>query len=196
MRYRLASLSALLLCLSLSLTSTHTLMAALAPGWSDADIGSPGLAGSASFSNGLWTLSGSGANICSSDQLHFAFNSVTGDGTVVAQVESVQNVPGAQAGIMYRNDTTAGALEVAVLATAGNGVTFQWRSTPGSACSYQVVLGIADLGAPVWVSLVRSGNNFSGYWSTNNTNWYLIGGTQTVPLYKRLVEGLVVLEFV
>ena len=33
-----------------------TAWAALPPGWSDADIGSPGLAGSAGYTNGLWTV--------------------------------------------------------------------------------------------------------------------------------------------
>ncbi|MGA2660658.1 MAG: hypothetical protein ABSH34_24480, partial [Verrucomicrobiota bacterium] len=133
-------MSALLLSLiSLCLTSTLTLRAALPPGWSDADLSSPALPGSASCTNGLWTLSGSGADTCTSDQLHFAFNSVTGDGTVVAQVESIQNVAGAQAGIVCRNGANSGAPEVAVLATAGGGISFQWRSTPASGCSYQVV---------------------------------------------------------
>jgi hypothetical protein len=192
MRYRLVCLSALLLCLSLSLTSTLSLRAALPPAWSDADISSPALAGSASFTNGLWTLSGSGADICSSDQFNFAFRPVTGDGTVVAQVQSVQNVPGAQAGVMYRNDTGSGGLEAAVLAIAGNGVSFQWRSTPASPCSYQQVLGITNLAPPLWVSLVRSGTNFSGYWSTDNTNWSQIGSTQSVPLNPNALAGLAV----
>ncbi len=192
MRYRLACLSARLLCLSLSLTSTHTLRAALPPGWSDADLNSPALPGSAAFTNGLWTLSGSGTDICSSDQCHFAFSLVTGDCTLVARVETVQNVPGAQAGIMYRNDTSSKALEVDVLVTAGSGITFQWRSTPASACSYQVALGVSNLGAPVWLSLVRSGTSFSGFWSTNNTDWYQIGSTQSVPLNPTALAGLAV----
>ena len=190
MRYPLACLSALLLVLSLFPTPTYTLKAALPPGWNDADIGSPVLPGSASVTNGLWTLSGSGADICNSNQFQFAFSPVTGDGTVVAEIESIQSVPGAQAGVLCRNDTSSGSLEVAVLVTAGGGTIFQWRSAAGAACSYQVLLGVTNPSPPMWVSLVRSGDNFSGFWSSDNTNWAQIGSTQSVPLNPTVLAGL------
>src|SRR5581483_1133040 len=53
--------------------------AALAPGWLDADLGSPALAGSASYTNGIWSISAGGTDICSSDQLHFAWKPLSGD---------------------------------------------------------------------------------------------------------------------
>src|SRR3954469_21238751 len=37
--------------------------AALPAGWSDADIGAVGMAGSAGYVNGLWTVSGGGSDI-------------------------------------------------------------------------------------------------------------------------------------
>src|SRR6185503_20753211 len=42
---------------------SQTIQAALPAGWSDADIGSPGLAGSASEASGDWTVTGGGADI-------------------------------------------------------------------------------------------------------------------------------------
>jgi len=181
-----------LFALLLALTAIHTLHAALPPGWGDADISSPGVPGSASFTNGLWTVSGSGTDICSFDQLHFAFRPVTRDGPLVAQVASIQNVPGAQAGIMWRNDTNSEGLEAAVLVSAGTGITFQWRATPASPCSYQAALGATNLTGPLWLSLVRSGNSFSASWSLDNTNWLQIGGMQTVSLNPNAVAGLAV----
>ena len=138
------------------LACAQPLQAALPPGWTDADIGSPALAGAASFTAGLWSLSGGGADICTYDQLHFASKLVTGDGLLVARVESLQNAPAAQAGVMFRNDLSAGSLEVAVLVSANSGVSFQWRSSPAVSCSYQVVLDVPSLGAPIWLSLARS----------------------------------------
>ena len=62
----------------------------LPPGWNDADIGSPALAGSASFSSG--TVKGSGADVWgSADQFHYAYQSLTGDVTITAHVASQQN---------------------------------------------------------------------------------------------------------
>src|ERR1017187_170311 len=64
----------------------------LPPGWSDADIGSPGLAGSAAYNNGLWTITGGGADIWgTSDQFNYAYTTVNGDGSIIAQVTSLQN---------------------------------------------------------------------------------------------------------
>ncbi|MGA2862971.1 MAG: lamin tail domain-containing protein [Verrucomicrobiota bacterium] len=174
------------------LACAQPLQAALPPGWTDADIASPALAGAASFTAGLWTLSGGGTDICTYDQLHFASKLVTGDGLLVARVESLQNAPAAQAGVMFRNDLSAGALEVAVLVTASSGVSFQWRGSPGVTCSYQVVLGVPNLGAPIWLSLARSGNSFSAYWSTNNITWYQVGSTQIVALEQTALAGLAV----
>jgi hypothetical protein len=107
----------------------------LAPGWLDADLGSPALSGSASFSNAIWTLSAGGSDICSSDQLHFAWKPLSGDAVITAQVVGLANAPLAQAGIMLRNGLTLNSLEVSVLATTNGGVTFQWRDTPTAGCS-------------------------------------------------------------
>ena len=91
--------------------------ASLPAGWSDADIGSPGLAGSASYTNGNWTVTGGGADIWNNaDQFNYASTNFTGDGTMIVQVTSLQNSdPGsgwAKAGLMFRNDSTAGSVNV------------------------------------------------------------------------------------
>jgi len=171
--------------------STQPCAAALPPGWTDADIGSPALAGSTLWSNGTWTISASGTDICSYDQLHFAWMPIMGDGVISAKVTNIQTASG-QAGIMFRNDTTTGSLEAAVLATTNNGITFQWRSTPGSGCSYQVLLGVGTIGVPVSLRLVRSGTSFSAFWSTNDLDFNQVGFTQTVPLNLTALAGLAV----
>ena len=119
---------------SLLLPMAGTAWAALPPGWSDADIGSPGLAGSAGYTNGLWTVTGGGSDIWNTaDQFNFASTNYTGDGTMIVLVTSLQNSdPGSgwsKAGLMFRNDSTAGSANVSIVATAGQGVSFQWRST-------------------------------------------------------------------
>ena len=53
------------------LTSLPSALASLPPGWSDADIGSPGLAGSASYANGVWTVTGGGSDIWNSRPVQF-----------------------------------------------------------------------------------------------------------------------------
>jgi hypothetical protein len=99
------------------LPANDPVWASLPAGWSDDDIGSPGLTGSASYTNGNWTVTGGGADIWNAaDQFNFASTNFTGDGTMIVQVTSLQNSdPGsgrAKAGLMFRNDSTAGSVNV------------------------------------------------------------------------------------
>jgi hypothetical protein len=94
--------------------------ASLPSGWSDTDIGTPADAGSASDTNGAWSVSGGGADIQgTADQFNFASTNFTGDGTMIVQVTSLQNSdPGsgwAKAGLMFRNDSTAGSVNVSIV---------------------------------------------------------------------------------
>ncbi len=180
-----------LLTVMFLLTSLPSALASLPPGWSDADIGSPGLAGSASYAGGVWTVTGGGADIQgTADQFNFASTNFTGDGTMIVQVTGLQNSDPssgwAKAGLMFRNDSTAGSANASIVATAGQGVSFQWRSTAGGSSSFTVDGGIT---APVWLKLVRSGANFTGSYSSDGANWIQVG-SQQVTLNSTAMAGL------
>ena len=167
--------------------------ASLPVGWSDADIGAPGLAGSAAYTNGNWTVTGSGADLANAaDQCNFASTSYGSDGTITTQVTSLQNTApgsgGSEAGVMFRNDTTAGAANVNLVVTATQGLSFQWRSSNSLAMASTVIGGIS---APIWLQLNRSGDYYSGFYSTNGSNWVLIG-TQQIFLNGSVQAGLAV----
>jgi hypothetical protein len=166
--------------------------ASLPPGWSQTDFGSPGQPGSADYSNGVWTVQGGGTDICSSDQFHLLWTPVTGEGAIVAQVRNLVNAPSGEAGIMLRADTGAQSPDAAVVATVNNGITFQWRATAGGNCMFQIAGGAPGLGVPVWLKLTRSANNFSGYYSTDGTNWTQIGSSQAVPMGQSVLGGMAV----
>jgi regulation of enolase protein 1 (concanavalin A-like superfamily) len=165
--------------------------AALPPGWSDGDIGAPGSAGSATVTNGLWTVAGGGGDIWNAaDQFNYVSTPLYSDGTLVARVTSLQNTdPGSgwsKAGLMFRNDTTAGSANVTIVATAGQGVSFQWRSTAGGGSANQQVGGI---NAPVWLRLIRTGQTYSGSYSTDGVNWVLVS-SQQISLNNTVLAGL------
>ena len=92
---------------------------------------------------------------------------------------------------MFRNDTTAGSPFVDMVATAGEGVSFQWRSTAGGSCNFAQVTGI---NTPVWVELVRDGDGsaFSGYYSSNGTTWTQVGAAQAIVMNSTVQAGLAV----
>lgn len=183
----------LLSTVSLLVLMAGTAWPALPPGWTDADIGSPGLAGSASYSAGAWTVTGSGSDIWNAaDQFNFASTAFAADGVLIGQVTSLQNSdPGSgwsKAGLMFRNDSTAGSVNVALVATASQGVSFQWRSAANGQCSFG---GAAGISAPVWLQLVRSGPNFTGLYSLDGSNWTQVGTAQ-IAMNGTVQAGLAV----
>src|SRR5207248_311925 len=59
--------------------------------WTDADIGTPAIAGSASYDSmtDTYTVSGSGNDIWNNaDEFHFVYQQLIGDGTITAEVLS------------------------------------------------------------------------------------------------------------
>ncbi len=147
----------------------------LPAGWSDTDIGAPSPAGSASYSGGTFTDSGSGSDIWgTADQLNYAYTATSGDTTITARVATLQNTNAwAKAGVMFRESTAAGASYIGLYVTPGNGVSMQYRNGTGtSAVDLARITGVA---APYWVRLVRSANTFTGYASPNGTTWTQVG---------------------
>ena len=63
------------------------------------------------------------------------------------------------------------------------------RTTTGSSSSYQSV-GSATL--PYWIKLVRSGNVFTMYGSTDGVNWVPLGTSQTMSMAQNVYIGLAV----
>ena len=95
----------------------------LPSGWSNQDIGSVAVAGSASVSNGVFTLAGSGADIWgTADQFHFAYRTLTGNGSIVARVATLQNVDQwTKAGVMIRASLTPGSRHAMMIASVEQG---------------------------------------------------------------------------
>ena len=101
----------------------------LPSGQSDADVGSPAMKGSASFSSGTYTIRAGGADIWdTADQFNYVYQQVTGDVDVKARVASLTNTNvWAKAGVMVRASLSAGSTEASMLITPGQGYTFQRR---------------------------------------------------------------------
>jgi regulation of enolase protein 1 (concanavalin A-like superfamily) len=159
-------------------------------GWADSDVGSVPSPGSASYKNGTFTVTGSGADIWgSADAFHYAMTSLNGDGTIVARVATVQTVdPWTKAGVMIRETQNAGSAHAFMLVSAGKGAAFQRRDvTDGTSVN---TAGSAST-APHWVRLTRSGNTFTAYESSDGTSWTRVG-TDTIPMAQMVYVGLAV----
>ena len=153
--------------------------------WADSDVGSPGVAGSASYSGGVFTVNGSGADIwAGTDQFNYVSQSLTGAGTIVARVTSQSNTdPWAKSGIMIKQSTTSGSNYALLAVTPGNGITFQDdfnSSVSGGTYTF-----------PVWLKLSRLGNTITAYTSPDGSTWTEVG-TTTISLTDPVTVGLVV----
>lgn len=154
------------------------------------DIGNVGSEGSASFTNGTYTLQGSGADIWStSDSFHFAYQQLDGDCTIVARVTSITNTNSwAKAGVMIRESLDANSKHAMVLLRPGGGTGFARRTTTGGHSSW--TKGTATT-FPHWVKLVRAGNRFTAYQSANGSTWIQIGST-SITMATSMYVGLAV----
>ena len=162
--------------------------------WTCADIGSPTPSGSHTFdpSTGTWTIQAGGSDITgTSDQFHFDWQSMTGDGTVSAHVVSQTNSSSnAKAGIMLRTSTDPGSPNYAVLVSPGAGIKVQVRSAQGGTTTK---IANPTGTTPVYLQVTRSGNTLSSYTSSDGTTWTLIpGSTATVSLGSTVLAGLAV----
>jgi regulation of enolase protein 1 (concanavalin A-like superfamily) len=179
---------------SLTKTTTISLTIRVLPTlpsvWSDGDIGSVGVAGAASYANGIFTVSGAGSGtmITSADSFHFVYQPFNGDGSIVARVLTVQGSSAAQAGILIRETLGTGANHV-FLFDYSSSILATERTTTGASSSYQSVGSAAQ---PNWIKLTRSGNVFNMYGSSDGVNWTQLGTSQTVAMAQSVYLGLAV----
>ena len=128
--------------------------------------------------DGTYTMGSGGTDIWNtSDQFRFAYQSLTGNGTIVAKVLNVTN-SGAdvwgKAGVMIRESLAVGSRFAAVYATTGSGVRYQARLTTDVAAVSDTAVITPEqtaLTAPVWVKVERIGSTFNGYYSTDGVKW-------------------------
>jgi RHS repeat-associated protein len=159
----------------------------LPTGWLDQDVGPVGVVGSATFANGTFTVQGAGSSFVSTpDALHFVYQPLSGDGTIIARVVSVSNVY-AQSEVMIRETLDQDAKSMAV-ADYANAVYSVYRTaTAGSASDTN---SGASSAVPYWIKLVRTGNDFTGYTSADGNNWTIFGGPQPISMQQNVYVGL------
>jgi hypothetical protein len=147
--------------------------------WASSDIGNVGVTGSASYQNGVYSISGAGSDIWgSADQFNYLYRPLTGDGQIVTRLVSQQNTNAwAKAGLMIRNTLATDASYAMMAATPINGTTFQRRLSAGS---FYLATAGPTMAAPCWLKLVRSGNTFTGYVSADGITWVLAGSDKIV----------------
>jgi len=141
---------------------------------------------------GTYTVTASGTDIWgTADEFHYAYKMLTGAGSIVARVVSVENTNDwAKAGVMIRQTLEPGSAHAFACMTPSNGVAFQGRYTAGGSSFNTNQTGIT---APHWVRLQRDvAGNFSMSHSANGTTWEPIPNAtpESVPMSATVYVGL------
>ena len=148
---------------------------------------------------GTYTITASGTDIWDeADEFHFAYKTLTGVGSIVAQVLSVDNTdPWAKAGVMFRDTLEPGSKFAAVYITPGSGCRFQARLDTDVAATSDTSVVTSEqtaITAPYWIKLERDfAGNFRGYYSSNGSTWQQMSwGAQNISMGSNIYIGLAV----
>jgi regulation of enolase protein 1 (concanavalin A-like superfamily) len=159
-------------------------------GWTCADVGAPIPAGSNYLVNGEWSILGGGKDIWGGkDEFRYTAQTVPGDATISAEITSQQDTDSwAKSGVMLRAGIDPGAAYYAIFATPeGNGTVIQYRTASGGSTTQ--LSGVTSR-APIWMKVVRTGDSFTAYTSSDGTNWTAYpSSTVTIPALSGSILG-------
>jgi len=145
-----------------------------------------------------YTLVGYGAGIAeATDDFHYAYKSLSGDGSITARVASLEAAPPrTKVGLMIRAFLDPGAKFAAVFATPSAGVTFHTRPVADRNSSTDELTATARQTAqrcPLWIRLERQGHRFSASYSPDGATWTpLAGSPQEITMSRGVHVGLAV----
>jgi alpha-L-fucosidase len=159
--------------------------------WLTQDIGAVGASGALVQSGSSMLINGSGADIWgTADEFRYVYQALSGDGTITARVECLQNTDGwAKAGLMIRESLNANSRYAIAFMSPSNGTALQQRTSTGGSASG--VAGTTGLSAPYWLRLKRSGTTFTAYQSADGVTWTTLG-TTTISMATDVYVGLAV----
>jgi outer membrane protein assembly factor BamB len=154
-------------------------------GWTCADLGNPAPPGDTTGSGGTLTLAGTGTGFGgSSDSVHYAYQSVSGNESISAQVTTQSGAPAkTQDGLMMRASASPTAPMYSVYLNPGGSATIQWRVSDGVKYSHNIPL--TSVTSPAYLKIVRYTDAsasppvtyFSTETSTDGSSWTPVLGS-------------------
>ena len=159
----------------------------------DLDIGGPKWKGAATFGGDVYTIRGGGDAIYfKADQFRFVCRPWTGDGEIIARIESDPNQDARQvaAGVMFRESLEAGSPHVSILMGANGQYDFKYRKTANDSSGCDNTPG--DTPGKYWVRLVREGNKFTASVRRDGKDTWELPKELQLPMKSSLYVGLAV----
>jgi hypothetical protein len=188
-RLNIVTLALFTLIIYFAISQTSMPTGRASQNWQGFDIGAPGIAGSETSNGAQLTVTGSGNGVGASpaggEQGRFSYQTYSGDIEIVARVTSLSGGPKSQAGLMLRESGSDLAFMACAIyqspaaptanTSAPKATIFQRsRRTglPDNAAAYNTNYGTSPPASPpLWLKLVRVGQNYATYRSTNGREW-------------------------
>ena len=166
--------------------------------WQRSAVGGSGAfpgADAAEAPGGALVLYGGGTSFAGgADGFRFLHQTVDGDAEVVARVTALRAADPATdtrleavAGVTLREGLAPDARHFSAVLAPG-GVSIRWREGGGANTGSITVAGVRP---PVWLRVRRTGNGFTGSYSTNGSTWRAISGSRSLSLAAVAQAGVV-----
>lgn len=122
------------------------------------------------------------------DRFRFVYQNVSGNFDAKLLITSPPSTASsAKAGLVVRRGTNSRHEHVKAMATRDSGLQFSYRSSYGGN-TYQIG-NYVPATYPIWVRIIRSGNTFTFYYSSDGTNW-TTHASQSVSLPSTSLIGM------
>ncbi|MEA2646956.1 MAG: hypothetical protein QOE92_2039 [Chloroflexota bacterium] len=161
------------------------------------NVGTGFAPGSQIFSNGTWNIEAAGTDMWDVyDQFHFAYQPLAGDGTISANVVSIQGAgEWAKEGVMIRASNDPQAPYYGVFITPQHGTVVQWRNAQGEFTN-SMPAGVGTLPrfvlAARWTDTSPGGlTYYTAYTSPDGVNFTPVpGSTMALNMPGTVITGI------
>ena len=176
-----------------SFQASATTLPALPSTWTYSDAGYQTTPGNSTYTNGAFTVKGSGLDYGggNADSFGFAYLSLAGNGTIIARIAARSEYSGLdKIGLTLRETLANGSKHVLVLCDGSINNSMLYRSSTDGNGTSSATTNIAGV-LPEWLKLNRTGNVFTGSLSLDGTNWTVLN-TVTITMSNTLLCGFAV----
>jgi len=156
-------------------------------GWTCGDIGNPAPAGVVSKRGSPWIIAGGGPGVGTiSDNFTFVWQRIAGNSDTRVHVLAQTGSDSAAAGVMYRENASAGAAFYAVRLTPAHSLRVAYRAARGTA-SQASTLAVGS--GTSYLKALRSGNRFMAYTSQDGVSWIHQSGADAIVTMNTTALG-------
>jgi len=126
------------------------------------------------------------------DEFRFAYQQLTGDGSMIARVDDLDNRPSswAKAGVMIRQDAAVGSVHSFMCMTGGDGNGASWQGRETANANSVSTNATDPVAPPYWVRIDRAGDTLTGFLSPDGETWTQVGDPRAIAMDDPVLIGL------